>query len=60
VVDARELWDELVADIPESRKCREPSDLFGHLLCGRELFHEGDHAELAAGHPQAVTIWPNQ
>ena len=52
------LFLELNEDMPEQWRCREPSDILGGLLCGRRRHEEGDHAELAAGHPQVVTIWP--
>lgn len=56
-VNADTLYLEIMG-APEEWRCRDVADVFAGLLCGRLREHDGDHAELAKGHPHAVTIWP--
>lgn len=56
-MSAEDLYSEL-RETPEEWRCREMPDIFAGLSCGRLREHEGDHAELAKGHPRAVIIWP--
>lgn len=59
-MNAEELCAELRFDLHEMWLCRERADILDpRLVCGRPMQHDGDHAQLAKGHPFAVTVWPS-